>query len=257
VHESVDKAVLEPFARGYRAVTNPPVRQSVSNFLRNLRAPVIFLNDVLQGEPRRAGVTAARFGLNTTIGLFGILDPASNLGLKRHEEDFGQTMAVWGVPPGAYVFVPVLGPTNVRDGAGRIVDIALHPLTWSQFDGKGAFVATRTVATAAAGRESVLDAVEDMRATSLDPYVSIRTTYGLLRESAVNNGQRAPDAEGDSDSVGDYNVEPIPQDFNQGAAGAEQSDDADWGDSGWGADATDATEEAPTTDQDMVIGGVQ
>lgn len=187
-HEVVDQAVLEPVSRGYRALTPRPLREGVKNFLRNLRGPVIFTNDVLQGEVGRAGVTAARFGVNTTLGLAGVLDPASSMGLERHDEDFGQTLGVWGVSSGPYIFVPLLGPTNLRDGAGRIVDVALDPLTWASFDEAGEARIGRTILTGVAAREAVLDSVDDLRANSLDPYVSLRTSYGLLRESAIQNG---------------------------------------------------------------------
>jgi phospholipid-binding lipoprotein MlaA len=188
VHESVDQAVLEPVARGYRAITPRPLRRGVLNFLRNLRAPVIFVNDVLQGEVRRAGTTAVLFGVNTTIGIAGVFDPATSMGLERHDEDFGQTLAVWGVDSGPYIFVPVLGPTTVRDGAGRLVDIALDPLTWAEFDDVDKVRVGRTVLAGVATRELVLETVDDIRRDSLDPYVTIRTSYGLLRESAIQNG---------------------------------------------------------------------
>jgi phospholipid-binding lipoprotein MlaA len=188
VHESVDQAVLEPVARGYRAITPRPLRQGVLNFLRNLRGPVIFANDVLQGEIGRAGTTAVRFGVNSTIGIAGVFDPATSMGLERHDEDFGQTLAVWGVDSGPYIFVPLLGPTTVRDGAGRIVDVVFDPLTWAEFDEVDEVRVGRTVLAGVAARERVLETVEDIRRDSLDPYVTIRTSYGLLRESAIQNG---------------------------------------------------------------------
>jgi phospholipid-binding lipoprotein MlaA len=187
-HEAIDQSLLAPAARGYRLVTPTPVRSGVSNFLRNLRGPQIFANDVLQGEFRRAGVTAARFGVNTTLGFFGLFDPATGMGLERHTEDFGQTLAVWGVPEGPYVFVPVFGPTNVRDGVGAVVNLALDPFNWVEFDGDEYFMASRTVVGALSTRESILDAVDNIRATSIDPYVTFRSTYGILRESAIRNG---------------------------------------------------------------------
>ncbi len=193
VHDSIDRAVLEPVAKGYRAVTNRPIRTGVSNFLRNLRSPVVFANDVLQGEPRRAGATVARFGVNTTVGLLGVLDPAESLGLERHDEDFGQTLAVWGVPSGPYVFVPLLGPTTVRDGLGGIVDIAFQPLTWAEFEGDDAVRATRIGLTAVSVREELIEPIEDTRASSLDPYITYKVTYGALRASAIRNGAPAPD----------------------------------------------------------------
>jgi phospholipid-binding lipoprotein MlaA len=188
VHETVDNAVLEPVARGYRAVTPGPVRKGVLNFLRNLRGPVIFANDLLQGEVGRAGTTAARFGVNTTIGIGGVFDPATSMGLERHDEDFGQTLAVWGVDTGPYIFVPLLGPTTVRDGAGRIIDVAFDPLTWFEGQDIDTIRTTRTVVAGVAAREQVLETVDNIRRDAIDPYVTIRTSFGLLRESAIQNG---------------------------------------------------------------------
>ena len=190
VHEAIDHAVLAPVARGYRHITPRPVRNSVNNFLDNLHSPVVFVNDVLQGEAKRAGTTAARFGINSTIGVLGIFDPARNMGFAHHDEDFGQTLAVWGVSSGPYLFIPVLGPTTVRDGAGQIVDLVFDPLNWARFHDANAVRTTRVVVTGVAARESVLDEVDDIYRNSGDPYVTIRTSYGLFRYSAIQNGRR-------------------------------------------------------------------
>lgn len=188
-HETVDKAVVEPVARGYRAITPSPVRSGVRNFLNNLRGPVVFANDVLQGEFSRAGVTAARFGLNTTIGVAGVFDPATNMGLERHEEDFGQTLAVWGVDSGPYIFIPLLGPSTVRDAFGRVVDRGLDPLTYAEGESADEFRAGQTVLTVFSTREQLLDPIADVRASSVDPYASFRASYLQLRESAIQNGR--------------------------------------------------------------------
>jgi phospholipid-binding lipoprotein MlaA len=221
VHDSVDRAVLEPVARGYRAVTPRPLRQGVRNVLRNLRGPVIFANDLLQGQFARAGVTAARFGVNTTVGLVGVFDPASSMGLERHDEDFGQTLAVWGVDAGPYIFVPLLGPTTVRDGAGRIVDMAFDPLTWARGENLDEWRAARGVATGVSTREQLIETVEDVRRDSVDPYVTLRTSYGLLRESAIKNGptdvQELPEFE-NMDELPD--AQPNGEDPQQPQAGA-------------------------------------
>jgi phospholipid-binding lipoprotein MlaA len=188
-NEVVDKYALEPVARGYRAVTPEPVREGVGNVLHNLKAPVIFANDVLQAEPARAGTTVARFGINTTVGIAGLFDVASTMGLERHNEDFGQTLGRWGVGSGPYLVLPLLGPSSVRDAAGGVVDAALNPINYAEFDGDDTFRTSRTVIGVIDGREGALDAVESIRQTSIDPYVSVRTTYGILREAAVRNGQ--------------------------------------------------------------------
>lgn len=189
VHDAIDRAVLEPVARGYRAITPEPVREGVVNFLRNLRAPVTFANNLLQGDVGRAGVTAVRFGVNTTVGVAGIFDPAESMGLHRRDEDFGQTLAVWGASPGPYVFIPLLGPSNVRDVTGRVVDIAFDPLTWAEFEEEDTARVARGVMTGVSVRESALEGVEGIRRDSIDPYVTIRSSYALLRESAVRNGE--------------------------------------------------------------------
>lgn len=223
VHDSVDQAVLEPVARGYRAITPRPVRQGVVNFLRNLRGPVIFANDVLQGEIGRAGTTAARFGVNSTIGLAGLFDPASSMGLDRHDEDFGQTLAVWGVESGPYIFVPLLGPTTVRDSAGRIVDMAFDPLTWAEFDEVDDVRAGRGVLTALSAREAVIETVDDIRRDSPDPYVTIRSSYGLLRASAIQNG---PADVQDLPDFNDYDEEPASEEPEATASGENSQQSA-------------------------------
>lgn len=189
VHRAVDTAVLEPVARGYRAATPRPLRTGVLNFLRNLKSPVILANDVLQGEFGRAGTTAGRFAINSTIGVVGLFDPATSMGLERHEEDFGQTLAVWGVPSGPYLFVPLVGPTNIRDGAGRIVDIAFDPLTWAEFDSVDTVRAARTVTAGIAAREVLLDPIDALEAQGGDLYISYRSAYEVAREAAIQNGR--------------------------------------------------------------------
>lgn len=188
LHEGVDEAVLEPVARGYRAVTPGFFRAGVRNVLRNLRGPVIFANDVLQFEVGRAGTTAGRFLINSTIGVAGIFDPATSMGLERHDEDFGQTLAVWGVDEGPYLFIPLMGPSTVRDAFGKIVDVAFDPLTWVEYERINEARAIRTVLSGLSAREQVLETVDDIRRDSLDPYVTIRSSYALLRESAIQNG---------------------------------------------------------------------
>ena len=188
-NEKLDEYALKPVALGYRAVTPHFFRTGVSNVLANLKAPVIFANDVFQAAPTRAGTTLARFGLNTTVGVAGIFDVASEVGLQKHGEDFGQTLGRWGVPPGPYLVLPLAGPTNIRDGFGRIVDVGIDPLTYARFDGDDAFRITRTVLGVVAAREAGIEGVESVYETSIDPYVTIRTTYSLLREGAIHNGQ--------------------------------------------------------------------
>ncbi|MFT3729404.1 MAG: VacJ family lipoprotein [Terricaulis sp.] len=203
VNDAADHAVLEPVARGYRRVTPGFVRSGVNNFLHNLGSPVTFVNDLLQGQVKRAGVTVARLGINSTLGVFGLLDPATDFGLERHEEDFGQTLAVWGVGSGPYVFLPLMGPTSVRDGAGQIVDLAFDPLNWARFHHDNDVRVTRAVVGGIAAREELLDPIDSVRRTSIDPYATIRATYQLTRESEIRNGlsddEELPNLDGSSE----------------------------------------------------------
>src|SRR5690606_12163228 len=146
----------------------------------------------------------------------GVFDPADRMGLAYHDEDFGQTLAVWGVQSGPYIFVPLLGPSTVRDGAGRIVDVVFDPLTWADFDEVDETRIARATLTALSARESVLDAVDDVRRNAIDPYVTIRSSYALLRESAIRNGESSvedlpefepiDDAEADTDAFDNKTV---------------------------------------------------
>jgi phospholipid-binding lipoprotein MlaA len=135
----MDRALIEPLTRAYSYVVPGAVRQSIRSFFQNLNSPSILVNDVLQREWRDAGVTAARTGINTTVGLAGFFDPAERLGLEHHHSDFGQTLALGGVVSGPYLMMPVLGPTNVRDGLGTIEAISINincpskPCIWSIF----------------------------------------------------------------------------------------------------------------------------
>ena len=115
---TLDKAILRPIATVYNAALPDPVRDGVRNFLNNLRTPIILANDVLRGEIGRAGDTVGRFLLNSTLGVGGLFDIASELGFDFHNEDFGQTLAVWGIGEGPYLMLPIFGPSNPRDAVG-------------------------------------------------------------------------------------------------------------------------------------------
>ncbi len=189
IHQAVDHAVLAPVARGYRAVTPRPLRTGVVNFLRNLKAPVVFANDLMQGEVNRASSTAGRFAINSTIGIGGLFDPAESLGLEFHDEDFGQTLAVWGVPSGPYLFVPLLGPSTVRDTAGRVVDVAFDPLTWVGGDDINSVRTARTVIAGVAQREALIEQIDSLEAPGGDTYVAYRSAFEVSREAAIQNGR--------------------------------------------------------------------
>ena len=197
---TLDRFILEPVARGYRFVTPEAARRSVANFLANLRSPVIFANDALQGERDRAGVTLGRFMINTTLGEAGLFDPATTLGYPRHDEDFGQTLGVWGMPAGPYLMLPLLGPSNGRDTTGRVGDYFMNPLNFcciNQDERLGLFGVT-----AVSEREANIELLDDLRANSIDLYATIRTIYTQKRDADIRNGA-APTDQQNYDSIFD------------------------------------------------------
>jgi phospholipid-binding lipoprotein MlaA len=135
-----------------------------------------------------------RFGVNSTIGLLGVFDPATSMGLEGHEEDFGQTLGRYGAKPGPYIMLPLLGPSSVRDAFGSVVDIGLDPLTYAQFDGDTTLRVVRTGGGLITARTDSLEAIGNLRETSRDSYVTLRGLYLQTRNSLIRNGQtRAED----------------------------------------------------------------
>lgn len=188
VHDGIDTLVLRPVAEAYRIFLPPELRTAIRNVLANLRTPVILVNDVLQGDTQRAATTMGRFIVNTTVGIGGIFDRATEFGLLGHTEDFGQTLAVWGAPEGPYLFIPVLGPSSPRDLAGFAVDIAINPLTYV---GGGetleAINITRTGLSVADTREGLIQPLDQLRAGSLDYYAALRSAYRQRRVVEIRN----------------------------------------------------------------------
>lgn len=188
VHDAVDRAVFKPVASTYRDVVPDPVRQHVGDFLENAQGPVRFANDVLQTKPRRAGDTMMRFLINTTIGLGGLFDVATDLGYPAHKTDFGVTLGIRGVGPGPYLFVPAVGPTDVRDATTIGADVAMIPLNWVAVP--NAFKAVnlgRAAVSAVNTRAEVLDPVEAVRRSALDPYASFRSMYQQQRQAEIDD----------------------------------------------------------------------
>ena len=182
---ALDKAVLRPAASIYRDVLPEPVQNGVHNFLHNLRSPIIFGNDLLQGELDRAGSTLARFAINSTVGILGLYDFAAYVGIEKHNEDFGQTLAVWDVERGPYLVLPIFGPSNPRDGVGKVADILIDPLTWlAPFE----FQMARTIGTAVNARARNFDQVNDLENNSLDFYSAVRSLYRQKRADEIRNG---------------------------------------------------------------------
>ncbi len=208
-NRQVDRFFIDPMARAYRFVVPAPARRAVRRALINLDAPVTFVNDVLQLEPRDAAVTVTRFVLNTTVGVVGLFDVAKDLAkLEGHESDFGQTLALSGIPSGPYLVIPVLGPNTVRDVTGWAVDILFRPTTYLLTPGGSFFLTgflepgseilvttlfqnSAEIAEGFATREASGDALAALEASSLDYYAALRNAYYQNRTAII--WRRGPD----------------------------------------------------------------
>ena len=193
-NRAIDALFLKPAAIFYRALTPPPVRTGVSNVLNNMKSPVILANDLMQAEFERAGDTAARFAINSTLGVGGIGDPAADhFGIARHGEDFGQTLAVWGVGEGPFLMLPLLGPSNPRDAVGFAVDsFVLDPFAWwvrVRSDDRELYSYLRLGLTALDARSANFEGIEDVERNSLDPYAALRSLYRQFRVKEINQGR--------------------------------------------------------------------
>ena len=183
----VDRFFVDPVTRGYAYVVPNPARRAVRRFLINLWSPAVFVNDVLQLAPVDATVTLTRLVVNTTVGLAGFFDPAERMGLEQHHTDFGQTLALYGVPSGPYVVLPVLGPTTVRDGSGYLVDFLFQPTTYV-LPGITLFIYA-SIHQGSAGfttREAHADQLHALEASSVDFYAALRSAYYQDRTAAID-----------------------------------------------------------------------
>jgi phospholipid-binding lipoprotein MlaA len=176
VHQTLDHWIFRPAAVAYATVIPQPLRKGLRNLINNLKEPGIAFNDLLQAHPTRAGKTTARFVINSTVGLGGLMDIAYNAGLPFHENGFGATAGRWGMTPGPYLFIPFIGPKNFRDALGDLADIATDPLGWQPFR-NGQVIYARTIIDGLDERaqaDAQLKAIDDM---SADPYASLRSLY--------------------------------------------------------------------------------
>ncbi len=189
-NDGLDRAVLKPVAKGYDAVMPDAPQRGVRNFFRNLSYPVTFLNLVLQGKFEESMTATGRFLMNSTLGLFGFFDVASKGGIPQYDEDFGQTLAVWGWKDSRYLVVPLLGPHTVRDLGGRPADTYTHPVSWlAREESEYRPLILDLIAT----RAALLPLDKDLQEAS-DPYVLIRDAYLQNREFKIYDGEPpAPD----------------------------------------------------------------
>jgi phospholipid-binding lipoprotein MlaA len=200
-NDTLDVYVLEPVARRYREHTPDPVRKGIGNFFLNLRYPSYLVSDIVQGKFDQALEHTGRFLVNSTVGVVGLIDVAKDWGLPDHDEDFGIALAYHGVPSGPYLVLPLLGPSCVRDGVGRIVDAFLDPIGWVGYSNisssaKIVIAATslgvRTVHT----RSGLLQAIESAKESSVDYYLFAQGAYYQYRHGVLTDGK---DEDGDLD----------------------------------------------------------
>lgn len=192
-NDTLDVNILEPVARGYKEYVPSFMRTGIHNFFLNLRYPSYLVSDILQGKITQAGEHTGRFLINSTIGLGGLLDIAKDVGLPDHQEDFGIMLAYHGVPAGPYLMLPLLGPSNVRDGVGQIVDGFLDPIGWIGYSSlssstkliiAASTLGIRTIHT----RAGLIQAIETGKESSVDYYLFVQSAYYQYREGLVYDG---------------------------------------------------------------------
>lgn len=203
-NRGADKAIVRPAAQGYRAIVPKPGREGISNFLANVQEPFSMINSILQGKIQRAFVAMGRFMINTTIGVGGLFDQASRLGVKKAPEDLGQTFAVWGVKHSAFVMLPLLGPTTVRDGIGTLAAPYVNPYrlclsecNFSSTELRLGMTVLELLDTRSQLIESGADTLLD---TSADSYAVVRSAYLQRREAEIDD--RDDDSASDAGSGG-------------------------------------------------------
>jgi phospholipid-binding lipoprotein MlaA len=191
-NEVLDDVIVRPLAQGYRAVLPPFARTGIRNFFSNLDDVTVFVNNLLQLKVPQAAADLGRFVINSTVGVLGFVDVATHLGLEKHNEDFGQTLGYWGVGSGPYLVLPLLGPSSVRDGIGRLVDVQID-LVWqvSDISTRNILLGTRAVST----RTQLLDSEKILETAALDPYSFIRDAYLQRRRNLVHDGNPPPELE--------------------------------------------------------------
>ena len=185
----IDRYVVIPTVAVYFFFVGDGGRRGVHNFLGNLSLPTIFVNDLLQGEVSRGGQSAARFVINSSLGLAGFFDAASTMGIPGHGEDFGQTMGVWGAGEGPYLMLPFLGPSNPRDAAGLAIDTVMDPTNFIPFKQHIWWSAGRAYFTVLDLKGQTYQTIQGIQRGSVDYYASLRSLYRQMRQTELRNGR--------------------------------------------------------------------
>ena len=192
VGAGLDRAILGPVTHLYMGATPAVLRNRISAFIYNLGEPRSVVNDVLQGRPAPAGRAVDRLVINSTVGLGGLFDVASHVGVAGSQADFGQTLGRYGVRTGPYLFIPFLGPSDVRDGVGALIDAVSDPIAWATGGLGTTFAAARGGVTALDTRAQADGAIRALN-DATDPYATVRSAYLQNRAAAVDAARgRAP-----------------------------------------------------------------
>lgn len=199
-YDILDKYLLRPATAGYMTVVPKPARKGLVNAANNLSEPASFLNGTLQAKPDSAAISAGRFLVNSTLGLFGLFDVATKIGLVQREEDFSQTLAVWGVGDGPFLMLPALGPSTVRGTTGGVVDNLYFPLALLNTP----LTLTRAAIGALDAREQLMS-MENLLEESLDPYAFVKESYFQRQQFKIYDGNppKAPEPEVDEAALDD------------------------------------------------------
>jgi phospholipid-binding lipoprotein MlaA len=191
IEGALDKHLIGPIAKLYAAITPGPIGRGIHNVLVNLSEPSVFFNDMLQLRFKQAGMTAGRFVANSSIGVLGLVDVAAKAGLPHHDNEFGVTLGRYGVHPGPYMFLPVGGPTTVRDLVGTGVDLLMDPFHWLRFASQAEINGTRLVTGGLDVRNATEGQLNTLLADATDPYATLRSVYLQNKQSQVD-GEGAP-----------------------------------------------------------------
>ena len=211
-NDAIDRAALKPTARVYQTYTPRWIQTGVSNFFSNLAYPGTIVNQILQGKLVAAGQDTLRFALNLTLGLGGLLDPATDANLPRHDEDLGQTLGRWGVPPGPYLTLPLIGPSTLRDAPSVVFDRFLEPFYWYDYGNERWF----SLALGIVDRRARLLPLDATLERAFDPYAFVREAYLQRRRFQVYDGN-PPDEpledplEDYGDDEGELPEDPVPE----------------------------------------------
>ena len=196
LNQSIDKAFIKPIARGYRNLPDP-IQKGTTNAVTNLSSLITIPNNILQGDIKTAIINTARLAVNTTVGILGTIDVANKMGFPKYEkEDYGQTLGVWGVGPGCYVVLPILGPSTIRDTAGSFVNV-LGGDPWynasahgnNEYLSEGIYLTSKAL-SGIDFRANNIESLDNLEKNSIDFYASVRSLYTQDRENKIRNNQR-------------------------------------------------------------------